>query len=546
MIKKIKLLLLSITVITMGGCSEDFLETKPTDAISAADALTSSDNLLLVLSGLHRILYSQNGFIPGGSNDRAGEHYFIPMNDAITGNLIHSSRANNLGCQDELQWISHTNAQSATTEHLWYQRYQVIASASAIINKVKSGSLTMDAKLSHIVGQAYAYRAWAYHDLITHYAKGYLIGTPATDPGVPLNLGTTAPYHSGPRATVEDVYKQIKEDINLAIDYLNNGTNPGSGSSLKAHISVNAAYGIKARVALSSGDWSTAASAAAAARNGFTLMTEAQYKTGFNTLSLSEVIWGSNVIATETVFFRAYFYMLSPTFNGSHNRACPKICDKEKYNLLPATDYRRSLFLPMAPNTNGAASNNQGGSYLKDPNYSSTSAAVFSAAKTAIITQYKMTSAHNTHPYMHVKFLQKNPGSIDPDDIIYMRASEMILIEAEAKAMDNDIIGAQNALDILAKTRNPSFNKTVFDTKPKLMTEIKLQRYFELYGEGFSYTDHIRWDQGIDLTNSGAAQVLYQDGFIQAKPSVNPKWVFKIPQKEIDANPYIDEADQNP
>ena len=39
--------------------------------------------------------------------------------------------------------------------------------------------------------------------------------------------------------------------------------------------------------------------------------------------------------------------------------------------------------------------------------------------------------------------------------------------------------------------------------------------------------------------------VLYQDGFQQAKPSVNNDWIFKIPQAEIDANPYLTEADQN-
>ena len=77
------------------------------------------------------------------------------------------------------------------------------------------------------------------------------------------------------------------------------------------------------------------------------------------------------------------------------------------------------------------------------------------------------------------------------------------------------------------------------------MDHIKFQRYVELYGEGFGYTDHIRWDQGIDLTGSGAASVLYQDGFQQDKPSVNSDWLFKIPQAEIDANPYITEADQN-
>lgn len=156
-----------------------------------------------------------------------------------------------------------------------------------------------------------------------------------------------------------------------------------------------------------------------------------------------------------------------------------------------------------------------------------------------------VTTRHNTHPYMHVKFRQKNPGTIDPDDVIYMRSSEMYLIEAEAEAMMNDVTGAQTALKPLAEERDSDFDVTVFDTKEKLMDQIKLQRRVELYGEGFSWLDHIRWDEGIDLTNSGAAEVLYQAGFKQDKPSLNDAWIWKIPQREIDANPNLTEADQN-
>jgi hypothetical protein len=543
MLRKINLLLLSILIVTITGCQEDFLETKPTDAISAADALSSSDNLFLVISGLHRLMYAQTGIIPGSTNDRAGEHWFIPMDDALTGNLIHSARANNLGWQDEPQWLAHTNSQGLTVDELWYQRYHFIASSSAIINQVASSGLTITDDVSNILGQAYAYRAWCYYRLITHYAKGYLIGSPSTDAGVPLLTGSVAPYQSGPRATVAEIYAQMETDINDAITYLESSSKTFTGDNAKSNISANAAYGIKARIALSKGDWATAATAAAKSREGYPLMNETAYKSGFNTLALSEVIWGGNVISTETTFFRSYFYLVSNTFNGSQNRGNPKIVNSEKYNQLPATDYRRDIFLPLAPNTNGAASNNQGGSYLTDPNYND--AASFIAARNAIRAQYGMVSGQNLHPYMHVKFLNKNPGSIDPDDVIYMRSSEMYLTEAEAKAMILDIAGAQAALKPLGEARDSAYDVTVFDSQTKLMDEIKLQRYIELYGEGFGYTDHIRWDQAIDLTNSGASAVLYQNGFMQAKPSVNDAWVFKIPQAEIDANPFITEADQN-
>ena len=537
MLRKINIWLLMISIISIIGCSDEFLETIPTDAISATDALSTPANMKLILNGLHRQMYAQSP-LPGGSSFRAGQQYFIPMFDVLTGDLIHSAPANGW-MRGELQWRIHTDANSRTVKQFWYQRYHFIASSNSIINKVSDDGLIIDADLSNVLGQVYAYRAWAYHQLVTTYAKGYLIGSPSTDLGVPLLFSSEPPYESEPRSTVEAIYNQIEKDINQAITYFKNASTPDN----KSHISINAAYGIKARIALSKGDWNIAVTAATKARDGFSLMDKAAWLSGFNTYNLSEVIWGGHIIDSETTYYASYFYLISPTFNGSQNRGNPKIVNIERYNQIPATDYRNEAFLPLAPNTNSSASNGQGGSYTSDPNYDNE--VDFKVAKTEIITKYGMTSRHNTHPYMHVKFLQKNPGTIDPDDVIYMRASEMILIEAEAKAMLNDVSGAQNTLALLGEARDSAFDKTQFSTQGSLMDQIKFQRYVELYGEGFSWLDHIRWDEGIDLTNSGASKVYYQKGFVQDKPSVNKAWIWKIPQSEIDANPNISEADQN-
>ncbi|MEO9512690.1 MAG: RagB/SusD family nutrient uptake outer membrane protein [Flavobacteriaceae bacterium] len=542
MLQKINMVLLSILMISIIGCEDDFLETKPTDAISAADALSTVVNMKLILNGLHRQMYAQSP-LPGGSNSRAGEHYFIPMFDVLSGDLIHSAPANGW-MTGELQWTAHSVATSLTCEQLWYQRYHFIASANSIINTVIEDGLIIDDELSEVLGQAYAYKAWAYYRLVTSYAKGYLIGNPSTDLGVPLLFKTESPFTSEPRSTVEEVYDQMEADINQSITYFQNATSRASGDpKYKSQLNINVAQGIKARIALSKGDWSTAASAAAEAYEGFPLMDEDDWKSGFNTNDLSEVIWGGNVVDTETTFFRSYFYYISPTFNGSQNRGNPKLFNIEKYNQIPDTDYRKDVVLPLAPNTNSAASNGQGGSYESDPNYDNEED--FEAAYEEIINTYGMTSAHNTHPYMHVKFLNQNPGSIDPDDVIYMRSSEMYLIEAEALTMLNDIAGAQEALNPLGSTRDSAYDVALYNTQEAMLEHIKFQRYVELYGEGFSWHDHIRWDEGIDLTNSGASEVYYQDGFMQERPSLNDEWVFKIPQAEIDANPNITEADQN-
>ncbi|MEP0985052.1 RagB/SusD family nutrient uptake outer membrane protein [Ekhidna sp.] len=536
-------------VLVLTSCQEDFLERTPTDAISANDALASVENMQLVLNGIHRGLYSQSQTIfPGGNTARANNHFWVPMGDNLVGYLIHSANANNLGWRDNMQWNDHTIPTSLTNELLWYHRYNIIAHANLLINGIAESSFTETPELNEVLGQAYTYRAYAYLSLVQHYGRGYLIGNPASDPGVPLLFSTESPFTSQPRSTVQEIYDQIELDLDAAITAFGSGTGrTGGGAESKSQLNLNVAHGLKARMALSTGDWATAASEAVAARQGFSLMDESAWLSGFNSNTLSEVIWGSNVIDAETTFFRSYFYLASNTFNGSQIRNNPKIADRRLVDAIPSTDYRGRVFLPNAPNSNTSAANGEGG-WANNTNPSYTTEAEFDAAIDSIKAVYGMVSGHNTHPYQHFKLKQTNPGSIDPDDVIYMRSSEMYLIEAEAEAMQGNIGPAQTALQALAGARDSAFDATAFGTQTALMDEIKFQRRLELWGEGFGYTDKIRWDEGVDHAangGSGASQVLYQDAWQIASPSTNDDWIFKIPQAEIDANPSLSGDDQN-
>jgi hypothetical protein len=554
MLRKINLMLLAFLGIAITSCDDDFLETTPTDAISASDALANEDNMQLILNGLHRGLYSQSQTIfPGGDTSRANNHYWVPLGDNLSGGLIHSANANNLGWRTEMQWNSHTDQTSLTCELLWYHRYNIILGANLLINRGTDGTLVESPQLNEILGQAYTYRAYAYLSLVQHYAKGYLIGNPASDPGVPLLFSSESPFTSEPRSTVQEIYDQIEADLAAAIDRFEEGTGrPSGGPETKSQLNINVAYGLLARTALSKGDWQTAADAAVMARQGFPLMGEDDWKSGFNSNNLSEVIWGSNVIAAETTFFRSYFYLASNTFNGSQIRNNPKIADRRLVDAIPATDYRRDVFLPDAPNTNSSAANNQGGldpetGLPRDPNYANDLEG-FNERRAEINATYGITNSFNQHPYMHFKLKNANPGSIDPDDVIYMRTSEMYLIEAEAKAMLNDIPGAQEALRPLGEERDSAYDVTIYNTQESMMEHIKFQRRLELWGEGFGYTDKIRWDEGIDHAadgGSGASAVLYQEAYQVERPSVNDDWIFKIPQAELDANPNLSPSDQN-
>lgn len=552
MSKKIKYLLLVFLIIPIISCNEEFLERTPTDAISATDALANEGNMQLVLNGVHRGLYSQSQTVfPGGNTARANNHYWVPLGDNLVGTLIHTANANNLSWRSAMQWNEHTSQTSLTTELMWYHRYNIILHANLLINEIESGSLTETSALNIILGQAYTYRAYAYLSLIQHYAKGYLIGNPSTDPGVPLLFSSESPFTSEPRSTVQEIYNQIELDLDAAIIAFENGGDSGGSGGIsaagKSQLNVNVAHGLKARWALSKGDWQTAAEEAEAAREGYPLLNEGDWKSGFNSNELSEVIWGSHVIAAETTFFRSYFYLASNTFNGSQIRNNPKAADRRLVDAIPDTDYRKDVFLPDAPNSNTSAANGEGG-WANNTNPLYTTEEEFDDAIASIKSQYGLVSGHNTHPYMHFKLKQANPGTIDPDDVIYMRSSEMYLIEAEAKLMLNDLDGAKEALRPLAEARDSAWDSNAYGTEDSFLAHLKFQWRLEMWGEGFGYTNHIRWDEGIDHAangGSGASEVLYQDAYQIGKPSINDAWVFKIPQAEIDANPNITPADQN-
>jgi hypothetical protein len=109
-------------------------------------------------------------------------------------------------------------------------------------------------------------------------------------------------------------------------------------------------------------------------------------------------------------------------------------------------------------------------------------------------------------------------------------------------------ISEQVALLPLVSGRDSAYDVSVFNTQASFMEHIKFQRRLELWGEGFGYTDKIRWDEGIDHAangGSGASEVLYQQAYQIDRPSINDDWIFKIPQAEINANPNINSSDQN-
>lgn len=122
-------------------------------------------------------------------------------------------------------------------------------------------------------------------------------------------------------------------------------------------------------------------------------------------------------------------------------------------------------------------------------------------------------------------------------DYMYMRAAEMVLIEAEAYAHLNQGTKAAEVLKVLMANRQPSWNMSSVTVE-----DVYLQRRIELWGEGFSYFDLKRLNKGIDRNYEGNNHLA---GYKLTVPAQDKRWVYQIPLREMQENKLITDDDQN-
>jgi len=475
-----------VFLLIFSSCKKTFLETYSTIAVPADDVLASTKNAYAALNGIHRIMYTQydqQGEAGEGSNnifrDLMGEDIVYPLANGSTG-LI-----------GWLQWVNHRNVNATDLRYVYRFYYRLIANANVLINGIDNTPGT-DADKKIIKGQALTYRAWAHFQLVQLWGKRYdATAKPNNQPGVPLLLVFTLEGQT--RASVEDVYTQINKDLDAAVPLLTGYIR--AGSAAKSNFNVNVINAIKARVALAQQDWETAATNAIAARTGYPLMTNAEYLTGFNNITNQEWIWGSRQIDDHNSFFFSYFAYISANFNSTVLRTQPRAINSVLWQQIPATDIRKQMWdltgatVPIPP----------GGARVA---------------------------------YQNKKFLAKS-DALSTGDVPYIRSAEMYLIEAEARARQNNYTTAQDALFTLVKNRNSGYVKSA-STGQVLLDEISFNRRIELWGEGFRFTDLKRLN--LPMTRAGIpnhVQALIQ---IVTVPSGDKLWEWLFPQDELNAN----------
>ncbi len=487
--KKILLIFISITLFYISGCKKDYLERVPTSSLAENVLLSTVVGNQTLLQGIHRLTYTFYS-----SHDRFGQKA-VDMAVDLLGEDMYQTERGYGWFVSWYQYIEHRNINSANLEWVWSYYYDLVDNANIIlanIDKTTDGAIAANVpKVQAIKAQALTYRAFSFYQLVQLYADRYDVGGANGQLGIPLVIEPTQVGLA--RSTVAAVYTQINKDLDDAIALFTLSTTNRLNAS---EINLRVAQGIKARVALTTGQYATAETMAVAARTGFNLISTASYGYGWNKSSGNpEWMWGAVLIDEQQTSYASFFSHIDPYFGGYATLGNHKLTSTAVYDYMSATDERKKVFKTIA-------------------------------GKPRVGMKFTGNGGFN------------NTGQSGwTNDYLYMKSGEFYLIEAEAIARQGGRdADAQTALFNLVSKRDPSYVKSVLTGDP-LIQEILMQRRCELWGEGFRFFDLKRLNLPLDRNNLGHTSSLW--GLAGSFPAGDKNFVFLIPKQEIDANPLM-------
>lgn len=399
-----------------------------------------------------------------------------------------------------------------------YMRYKLPYNQIGMCNEIIADEVSYSESQR---AQAKAMRAFAYMNLAQNFAFGYT--TDKSAPCIPL-LKDGVDYTNNPRASVEEVFTYILEDLDAAIEVLDADNDERTD---KTRIDSNVAHGLRARAYLAMGEWAKAAADANTARQGYTPATIAEVSAPtFVNLSEHNWMWG---IMEDAGVGASYATSASwiGSFSGNSYSAgtgCYACINTLLWNKISDTDVRKGWWVDAdlkSPLLNGQEWNCSDGS-----------------ASGQNISTFAYADKVEFLPYTNVKFGMKSGigSSTNNNDWPLMRVEEMYLIEAEGLAKSGNAEAAKAVLSELMKNRDPKYS--VDDRGLSLENEIWFQRRVELWGEGFGTWDVKRLHKPVVRFHEGK-ETNWPDAF-KFNLTADDGWLnMRFSQRETDNNKAI-------
>lgn len=496
-------------VMLLASCSKDYMNTTPTSSTATPTIFESTENAALAINGICKLMTRQYLGSQGFNGEGTVKMY--------TGEYPGDNCFVNLpGWSSVINGTMHDNKTTIYNYYNWYYYYMLIGNTNAIILNIDDAK-GAEAERQFIKAQALSFRAYSYMMLLQIYSVRWSDSNNGSADGVVLRLDTST--DEMPLSTMADCYKQIYDDLDEAIRlYTESGLAPDSKDNYSPNIDM--AYATYARAALNRQDYATALDKAVKARENHPLMSNDEYKSGFNTPN-KEWIWSCYGSADETLFYYSYFANMAYNSSASMVRNYPRCINKDVYDRIPETDIRRGMFLDPK-DYSYTKSTGVAGKELTA--YARTLyPAIYSTAKVYAYMQFKVSST-----------TQPGVGHLNN-----FRSAEMYLIEAEANYFLKNEKAAQASLNALTKDsgRDKEYNCTATGTA--LLDEIKLYRKIELFGEGFNWFDLKRWGDTLNRTSTEKGGNYITALAVSYGPQDRNNWTWVIPSRETDYNKLI-------
>lgn len=518
--KSIKKILITTAVVSLvsTSCSNDYLETSPSTSIGQKEAENTEKGLLAIVEGLNSMMYNYSW----GSNNTtlfgAGQHSIGAQLDMLGDDLINTRPAYYMTMY---RWEDHTNVNGVVNYNTWDFYYTIILHANMAIAGADKTAMP-DSSRQQVLGQAYAFRAWAYHNLVQLFGKRYVKGQSNDQLGVIIRTPENQ-FEKAARSTVEEVYNLIDKDLQLALDYLDKLERESKIIKGKNSIRYATACGIAARVALSKSDWANAAKYAdlAISRSGATLQKGAALNDGFNNYAATEWIWGYKQGSTQDNKYYNFNANYSYNFQG-YNRSLRFAINRTIFDKMGSKDYRRNWWVAL----------DKGNSIPSDA-YDQ-----YFAGGTTTPT-WEITG-------QSIKFKAASSTSTVGDALI-MRLAEMYYIKAEAEARGG-FGNPQNTLNTIMVTRDEDYNTNLVGNA--LIDEIMRNKRIDLWLEGQRFFDMKRlgevpkrleaknFDYLTGVVKTTALNRNTGNFAVKIPTNADSKyWQFAIPYNEIKGNP---------
>ena len=510
--KNLKTILLLVAGLFLTACSEEaILDLKPINNIELDKSFSTPALIESSINGMYNAaaIGQYNSTAPNGGRGYVWGAAYIQQGDCRGEDAVSVAtfyQATYAGTYDQT---------TANNVYYWVDGYRLINRCNLVIegvtDAVNKGIITIS-KGNDYIGQAKYLRGITHFELLMHFARPYNFSAGATHLGIPYReVAVDTPEKIETellkeRNTVAECYNKVLADLNDAENMITTNT--------LTYASKNAAIAFKTRVYLHKREWDN-------------VIVEGIKLNGLYTLTSTPVgPFANNYANTESIFSIIHSSATNPGVNAAL-----------------ASQYKRRLLIAISPIIW------RDPSWLVDDLRRQEGTMIFTSAGKKFTSKYKDETSYT-----------------DATPIIRYAEVLLNMAEAQARKSSPDLTASLTLLNkirnrALADVANQAYTAASFTTPTDLVGLILKERRIEFLLEGKRWGDIHRLQNddmhpidGIPakLVNDMPAASAYTLGTpysgalgVQAVPGSDYRFLWPIPQIEINANPTL-RAQQNP